>query len=118
MKRIAVEVLSSGEALGRVARAWSAARKGGKTEPTIGVSSIGELSALLSPRRMELLRFVAENGGLSVRALAKQLDRDYKNVHSDVAALEARHLLERDEAGGIVSPYDEIVIRAPLRDAA
>lgn len=118
MKRIAVEVLSSTEALRRMARAWSTAKKGGKAEPTIGVSSIGELSALLSPRRMELLRFVAENGGLSVRALAKAIGRDYKNVHSDVAALEARHLLGRDEERGIISPYDEIVIRAPLRDAA
>jgi predicted transcriptional regulator len=44
--------------------------------------------------------------------------RDYKNVHTDVSELEARHLLERDAAGTVSAPYDEIVIRAPLREAA
>ena len=118
MKRITVEVMSSAEALRRMARTWARAEKGGASEATIGVGSIAELSALLSPRRMELLRFVAENPRLSVRAISKALRRDYKNVHSDVSGLEESHLLVRDGEGKVSSPYDEIVIRAPLRDAA
>lgn len=117
MKRIAVEVVSSGEALRRMSRAVKAG-KYGSTDPTIGVASIAELSALLSPRRMELLRFVVQNPGLSVRAISKALKRDYKNVHSDVSRLENNHLIERDVGGKVSAPYDEIVIRTPLRDAA
>jgi predicted transcriptional regulator len=118
MKKLYVEVMSSGEALKRFSRAWKGASAGKALEATIGVGSIAELTALLSPKRMELLRHVAQNPGLSIRALAGALRRDYKNVHTDVSELEARHLLERDEAGLIKAPYDELVIRAPLREAA
>jgi len=117
MKRIAIEVMTSGEALRRVRRAAKADKRS-LPEPTIGVASIAELSALLSPKRMELLRFVVQNPGLSVRALSKALKRDYKNVHSDVSGLEENHLVERGAEGKVSAPYDEIVIRAPLRDAA
>lgn len=118
MKRIRVEVLGSEAAARRFMAAWKAAEHGKQVEPAIGVGSMEELTALLSPKRMELLRYVAEHPGLSVRALAHALKRDYKNVHTDVAELEASHLLEHDEAGKVIAPYDEIVIRAPLRRAA
>jgi predicted transcriptional regulator len=118
MKKIYVEVMTSDQALKRLTRAWRKAAAGENAEPTIGVGSIGELSALLSPKRMELLRHVAEHPGLSVRALSQALSRDYKNVHTDVSDLESSHLLSRDNDGRLNAPYDEIVIRAPLRKVA
>jgi predicted transcriptional regulator len=118
MKKIFVEVMSPDQALKRFGRTWRKAGVGENQDPTIGVGSIGELSALLSPKRMELLHHVAQSPGLSIRALSQALSRDYKNVHTDVAELEARHLLLRDKDGRVSAPYDEIVIRAPLRKAA
>jgi predicted transcriptional regulator len=118
MKRIFVEVMTSKESLKRIARTWRSAKGGKAVGPVIGLTSIGELSALLTPKRMELLKYVAEHGPLSVRRLATALERDYKNVHTDVAELEASYLLSRDDDGRITAPYDEIVIKAPLRDAA
>lgn len=118
MKTLYVEVMSSGEALKRFSRAWKSASSGKVTDATIGLGSIAELTALLSPKRMELLRHVAQSPGLSIRGLAQALGRDYKNVHTDVSDLEARHLLERDDAGLVTAPYDELVIRAPLHKAA
>jgi predicted transcriptional regulator len=118
MKTLYVEVMSSGEALKRFGRAWKAASAGKQSDATIGLGSIAELTALLSPKRMELLRHVAQNPGLSIRGLAQSLERDYKNVHTDVSELEARYLLERDSAGLVTAPYDELIIRAPLRQAA
>jgi predicted transcriptional regulator len=118
MKRLYVEVMSSGEALKRIARAWKGTSSGKVVDATIGLGSIAELTALLSPKRMELLRHVAQSPGLSIRRLAQALGRDYKNVHTDVVELEARHLLERDDTGLVTAPYDELVIRATLRQAA
>jgi predicted transcriptional regulator len=118
MKKLYVEVMSSGEALKRFSRAWKGSSAGKPMDATIGVGSIAELTALLSPKRMELLRHVAQNPGLSIRALAGALHRDYKNVHTDVSELEVKHLLERDAEGRIMAPFDELVIRAPLREAA
>jgi len=118
MKTLYIEVMSSGEALKRFSRAWKKASSGKVTDATIGLGSIAELTALLSPRRLELLRHVAQSPGLSIRGLAQALGRDYKNVHTDVSDLEARHFLERDDTGLITAPYDELIIRAPLRQAA
>ena len=118
MKTLYVEVMSSGEALKRFARDWKAAASRKSAESTIGVGSIAELTALLSPKRMELLRHVVESPGLSIRSLAQALGRDYKNVHTDVSELVDRHLLERDDDGRIKAPYDQLVIRASLRQAA
>ena len=118
MKALYVEVMSSSEALKRMARAWKSASAARQSEATIGLGSIAELTNLLSPKRMELLRHVAQGPGLSIKKLAQELGRDYKNVHTDVSELESRHLLERDSDGGITAPYDQLVIRAALRQAA
>lgn len=40
------------------------------------------------------------------------------SVHGDVTALERIGLIERDVAGTLRAPYDELVIRAPLKAAA
>jgi predicted transcriptional regulator len=118
VKTLYVEVMSSREALQRFAPAWKGASSEKKTDAVIGVGSIAELTGLLSPKRMELLRHVAQSPGLSIRGLAHALDRDYKNVHTDVSELESRHLLARNGAGGLMAPYDQLIIRAPLRRAA
>ena len=45
---------------------------------------------------------------MSVRALAKLLERDYKNVHTDASALEAVDLIQRTDEGLLVAPWDVI----------
>ena len=46
------------------------------------------LTAILTPKRLELMKALRQHGPLSVRALAKQLKRDYKNVHVEVFKIE------------------------------
>ena len=41
----------------------------------------------LTPARWELLKRLKKAGPLTIFALAKLLERDYKNVHTDVARL-------------------------------
>jgi predicted transcriptional regulator len=58
-------------------------------------------------------------GPLSIYALAKRLGRHYRNVHKDVTALIEWLVIEKDEAGRIFVPWDEIDVRWPLvKDAA
>lgn len=66
------------------------------------------LIALLTPRRFELLKQLRQAGPISIRALAKTLNRDYKNVHSDTVALEEAGLIARNAEGLIVAPWDVI----------
>ena len=97
MNRIEIEVLSSRAALTAFARAWRQARAGRKTTPRLAFGSIAELFSAVSEKRLELVRHVARDEGLQIRALARALGRDYKNVHTDVARLAALGLIERRE---------------------
>jgi len=118
VKRIEIEVLSSQAALAALTRAWRQARAGRKTTPRLALGSIAELFSAVSEKRLELIRHVAGGEGLQIRPLARALARDYKNVHTDVQALIGLGLLEKDARGGLRAPFDEIVIRAGLREAA
>lgn len=69
----------------------------------------------MTDRRYELLRHLHSHPAPSIRALARDLGRDFKRVHADVAALEAIGLIERDE-GMLRADYDEI--RAAILIAA
>ena len=78
----------------------------------------------LSPRRLELLRFVRQHGAGNVRQhgagnvrlLAQALQRDYKNVYQDVATLEAAGLLLR-EGRKLTAPWDELQANVSLMAA-
>jgi len=67
----------------------------------------------LSPARWTLLRKLSAEGPLSIYELAKRLERDYKNVHTDVTQLAALRLIERQADGRITVPWE--LLRAELR---
>jgi predicted transcriptional regulator len=50
---------------------------------------------ILTPARIELLRYVHAHTVPSVRALSLALGRDYRRVHGDVTALLSAGLIER-----------------------
>lgn len=62
----------------------------------------------ITPKRFELLEKLHHTGAVSIRALAKLLNRHYKNVHDDVKLLEQVGLVEKDEAGLYSVPWDEV----------
>lgn len=69
----------------------------------------------LSPRRCDLLRYVHEHGKISIRALAKGIDRDYSNVHQDVKTLLQVGLILKDEKSDKYHvPWDVIVTEIPM----
>ena len=60
----------------------------------------------LTPGRWTLLKKLHTNGPASIRALANNLGRDYKNVHTDVRRLEKIGLIERTKDDRIMVPWD------------
>ena len=117
MKRIEIIITTPEQALEDFAQAWKQAERGEMATPTIGFGSPSELFSVITDRRLELLRHVAQHESMNIHQLAKALGRDYKNVHTDVKALKEIGLLERDK-GKLVAPFDEIEIRLDLRKAA
>ena len=112
MKRIEIEILPSGAALRAFKDAWRRASAGKSVTPRIAFGSVRELYSTLSEKRMALLRYVGAHPGLNTRQISNALERDYKNIHGDVAGLAEIGLLEKDARGRITAPFDEIVIRA------
>jgi len=76
----------------------------------IGFSEIGTMLGVLTPKRWDLIAVLRKHGAMSVAELARRSERNYKNVHQDVAMLVEWHILERNEQGQIHAPFDELVL--------
>jgi len=70
-----------------------------------------ELLAELPPKRLQLLRELKAAGPMSVYALARQLGRNYSNVHGDIQRLLALGLVEKNAEGQVLVPFDDIVVQ-------
>ncbi|VAW79143.1 hypothetical protein MNBD_GAMMA14-712 [hydrothermal vent metagenome] len=105
---IGVEDADSG--FERFIEAWHKAEVGEveQAEIHLNFEDLAMLTAILTPKRLELMKTLRQHGPFSVRALAKQLKRDYKNVHADANALEEVDLIQRTEDRLLVAPWDVI----------
>ena len=109
-----VRVGPAGDALDRFEAAWNRAAEGRapKTLHLLTLENLPLLLKTLSPARIELLRALREAGPVSIYQLAKRLERDYKNVHTDVTQLALLGLIERGEGNRITVRWD--LLRAEL----
>jgi len=80
----------------------------------VGFAEVGQMLAVFTPKRWELLARLRETGPLTTAELARKLDRDYKNVHADVAALSEWLAVQRMEDGRVHVPWSEIVVDMKL----
>ena len=71
----------------------------------------------LSEKRWEIVRAAQGKGEMSVRELARVVDRDVKRVHADVVILAELGLLERTDGGGVACPYTSMHIDMYLQAA-
>ena len=101
----------------RFAGAWNRATASEQVSEThVTFLDVQTMLDTLSPRRLELLRHVRQHGAGNVRDLAQALSRNYKNVHQDVATLEAAGLLIRD-GRKLIAPWDELQANVSLMAA-
>src|SRR5207237_562861 len=68
----------------------------------------------LTPKRFEILQHAHEHDGISIRLLAKELGRDYSNVHQDVKILHQLGLMIKGQNEKYYVPWDVIVTEIPL----
>ena len=83
----------------------------------LNFESSGHFFGQLTEKRSALVRTAQGKGALSVRVLARLVDRDVKRVHEDVVVLADLGLLERTESGGMVCPYSSMHIDMVLKAA-
>jgi len=115
MKTVTLGVSSMQETKRRVAAAFRGKPQG----EFISFASVELLWQTLTPKRWELLRAMAGRGAMTIREVARVLDRDVKAVHGDVHALLNAGVLDRGDDGRVLFPYDTVRVDFTLTtDAA
>jgi predicted transcriptional regulator len=96
--------------------AWKIAERGETVQEKhrLYFENLEILLKTLTPGRWALLKNLHANGPMSIRGLAKNLGRDYKNVHTDVRCLENVGLIERTKNDRIKVPWDIVEARLLL----
>ena len=117
MKAI-IEVSRTGSIFGAAAEQIAHARQGRTPDFRLSFESARSLFAELTPARLDLLDTLRRVGPCSIYALAKAAERNYSNVHADVARLEDLGLIERSDEDGIFVPFDAVEILVPLAQVA
>lgn len=117
MKAI-IEVSRRGAVFSTAAQQVAAARHGQTPDFQLGFESARALFADLTPARLDLLDTLRRVGPCSVYALAKTAQRNYSNVHTDVARLAELGLIERGADNSVSVPFDAVEIRVPLAQVA
>jgi predicted transcriptional regulator len=114
-RRIEIRLGAASDALDRFEAAWNRVAEDRGLRPLEAVSfeNLPLLLKTLSPARWALLQKLRAAGPLSIYELAKRLERDYKNVHTDVTQLAAIRLIERRADGLVSVPWE--LLRAELR---
>ena len=85
-----------------------------KAEYRLDFESLETLLKTLTPGRWVLLKKLRKTGPMSIRALAKELKRDYKNVHTDIKRLESIGLISRTGDERVQVPWDMVEARLQL----
>ena len=103
MNTVTIEVSSIAQSMERAAAAF----RGDEQGCFISFVSVELMWRVLTPRRWEILRAMAGQGPLTIRALAKRVGRDIKVVHGDVTALTLAGVIDKTKRG-VAFPYDAI----------
>ncbi|HVY16288.1 MAG TPA: transcriptional regulator [Rhodopila sp.] len=84
----------------------------------IGFATVELLWTVLTAKRWAILRAMTGQGEMTIREIARRVDRDVRAVHGDVQALLVAGVLDRAGSGGVVFPYDAVHVDFTLRKAA
>ena len=112
MKTVTLEVASREDVTRRTLEAF----KDKKQRARISFATPELLWKVLTAKRWEILKAMAGQGPLTIREVARRIERDVKAVHSDVHALLDAGLLERTE-NQVAFPFDAIRVEFTLRAA-
>jgi predicted transcriptional regulator len=113
-KQLEIRLGAAGDALDRFEAAWHRVQEGRAMRPleVLSFPNLPVMLKTLSPARWALLERLRSEGPLSIYELAKRLQRDYKNVHTDVTQLALLRLIERQPDGRVAVPWE--LLRAEL----
>lgn len=116
MKTVTLEVRSLKDTLRDAAETANS----GKADKSAHISFASPelLWEVLTAKRWEILKTMTGAGPLSIREIARRVERDVKAVHADVHALLDVGILDRTADRKIVFPYEAVHVDFTLHAAA
>ncbi len=115
MRTVILDVKSTSDTFAEIAKAAKTGKA--EREARISFATPELLWEVLTLKRWELIKALCGAGALSIREVARRVHRDVKAVHRDVHALLQAGVLQRDESGKIVFPFDAVKVEFLLRAA-
>ena len=113
MKTVTLEVASREDVTHRALEAFG----GKKQRARISFATPELLWKVLTAKRWELLKAMTGQGPLTIREVARRVDRDVKAVHGDVHALIDAGLLDKTDRNQVIFPFEAIRVEFTLRAA-
>lgn len=113
MRTVTLEVAPRGEVTRRALDAF----RGRRQRARISFATPELLWRVLTAKRWEILKAMAGQGPLTIREVARRVERDVKGVHNDVHKLLGAGVLEKTEKNLIAFPFDAIRVEFTLRAA-
>ena len=114
MSKMTVHVGGARDMGRRFAEAFERANSGEDFEERhVTFLSLEEMMSALTPKRLEVLRYLHRENISSIKALAFMLGRDYKRVYEDVATLESAGLIVR-EGNRLRAPWNALAAEVAL----
>ena len=104
MNTVVLDVRSLADTLADAARAMK--RRQGEREARISFASPELLWQVLTAKRWELLKAMRGAGPISLREVARRVQRDVKAVHGDVIELRNAGVICRTVDGRVEFPFD------------
>ncbi len=117
MKAI-IELGGRGSALSLARSQLAAAQTGGETDYHLVFESARTLFSELTPARIDTLEHLRAHGPMTIYALAKEMNRNYSNVHGDVDKLLEHRLADKDAENRVFVPWDSVEIHMALARVA
>lgn len=114
MKTVTLDVRSLKDSLADFTNALT---MGESSSPRISFETPELLWQTLTIKRWEIIKAMTGAGVLSIREVARRVNRDVKAVHGDVHALLNAGLLNKMQ-DGVIFPYDRIHVDFMLQAAA
>ncbi len=115
MKTVILDVRSPNEAMADFVRVWKTGK--GEKAARITFATPELLWKVLTAKRWQLLKAMCGAGPLSIRETARRVGRDVKAVHTDVTALLNAGVLDRDQDGRVMFPFDSVKVEFLLHAA-
>ena len=119
MNTLTIRLSTSADAKGFFVEAGKRALAGRAVDvtPTLNFGNYDDMHRVLAPSRLAIVKVLAGQGALSIREVARRVERDVQAVHRDVTTLINAGVIDRTKAG-IEFPYDRIHFEFDVSAAA